>query len=155
MTKYIKDKTGKFAGSIGDGKTNIPTAPDALLKAGELIDADNTAYAQGLNDLSDGLGQVAEAWNNFERAARENHEARVAMNERHRHEYEAIVERQDRELEALKQKHALHDLDTAPEAVEREDHSHLATSTYRTRRGTWKPLPDQPKRTLWQRITGR
>jgi len=27
MTKYIKGKDGKFAGSIGDGKTNVPTAP--------------------------------------------------------------------------------------------------------------------------------
>lgn len=26
MTKYIKDKTGKFAGSIGDGKNNSPKA---------------------------------------------------------------------------------------------------------------------------------
>lgn len=27
MTKYIKDKNGKFAGSIGDGKTAVPTTP--------------------------------------------------------------------------------------------------------------------------------
>jgi hypothetical protein len=26
MTKYIKDKNGKFSGSIGDGKTDVPTA---------------------------------------------------------------------------------------------------------------------------------
>lgn len=32
MTRYIKDDSGKFAGSIGDGATNVPTAaPDVSL----------------------------------------------------------------------------------------------------------------------------
>jgi hypothetical protein len=29
MTKYVRGKDGKFAGSIGDGKTNLPTAAPA------------------------------------------------------------------------------------------------------------------------------
>lgn len=34
MTRYIKDDSGKFAGSIGDGATNIPTAaPDVSLSS--------------------------------------------------------------------------------------------------------------------------
>lgn len=34
MTRYIKDDSGKFAGSIGDGATNIPTAaPDIFVPA--------------------------------------------------------------------------------------------------------------------------
>ena len=33
MTKYIQGKDGKMAGSIGDGKTNIPTAPPPLPQA--------------------------------------------------------------------------------------------------------------------------
>lgn len=31
MTKYIKSKDGKFAGSIGDGKTNVPSAAPTSL----------------------------------------------------------------------------------------------------------------------------
>lgn len=35
MTQYIKGKNGKFAGSIGDGKTNIPTpAPVTVNRSG-------------------------------------------------------------------------------------------------------------------------
>lgn len=33
MTRYIKDDSGKFAGSIGDGATNVPTAaPDLAMQ---------------------------------------------------------------------------------------------------------------------------
>jgi len=32
MTKYIKDKQGHFAGSIGDGKTKVPTSRFTIIK---------------------------------------------------------------------------------------------------------------------------
>jgi len=35
MTKYIKNKNGKFAGSIGDGKTRVPTAARRPLTASD------------------------------------------------------------------------------------------------------------------------
>lgn len=54
MTKYIKGKDGKFAGSIGDGKTNVPTAAPKISKAeqrrlenNERIRAINERYAAG------------------------------------------------------------------------------------------------------------
>lgn len=46
MTRYIKDDSGKFAGSIGDGATNIPTAaPDVALPTGNLSNEDVHAAA--------------------------------------------------------------------------------------------------------------
>lgn len=49
MTKYIKGKDGKFAGSIGDGKTNIPTAAPKVSKA-EQKRLDSNAKIRELNE---------------------------------------------------------------------------------------------------------
>jgi hypothetical protein len=40
MTEYIKGKDGKFAGSIGDGKTHVPTAAPVIASApaAEIVD---------------------------------------------------------------------------------------------------------------------
>lgn len=48
MTRYLKDDSGKFAGSIGDGATNVPTAaPDLAMSP---VDALNDAVAgQGID----------------------------------------------------------------------------------------------------------
>lgn len=46
MTRYIKDDSGKFAGSIGDGATNVPTAaPDIFLPATAANTEDATSQA--------------------------------------------------------------------------------------------------------------
>lgn len=103
MTQYIKGSNGKFAGSIGEGKNNVPLAPDTLLKASALIDADNDTYAAGLRELNDGLNQVQEAWQKFEDAQRENLERRTEMNERHRREYEALILEQEQRRAKLEQ----------------------------------------------------
>lgn len=55
MAKYIKGKDGKFKGSIGDGKTRIPTAaqhPVGLTKS--LVDLDNAREA----NFSRGLAAI-------------------------------------------------------------------------------------------------
>lgn len=53
MAKYIKGKDGKFAGSIGDGKTNVPTAAPRL-----------TATAASQSTMSD-LGASTD-WSDLE-----------------------------------------------------------------------------------------
>lgn len=52
MTKYIKSKDGKFAGSIGDGKTNVPTAAPKLPKVSKAEQArlDNNAKIREFNE---------------------------------------------------------------------------------------------------------
>lgn len=57
MTKYIKGRDGKFAGSIGDGKNNVPTASNMP-----------TAAQSTVNDASE--SRVAEAYAKF--AAKKN-----------------------------------------------------------------------------------
>lgn len=67
MAKYIKGKDGKFKGSIGDGKTRIPTAsqnPVGLTKS--LVDLDNSRQAlagRGLGDIPLQYDPIYEAEN--------------------------------------------------------------------------------------------
>lgn len=67
MAKYIKGKDGKFKGSIGDGKTRIPTAaqsPVGLTKS--LVDLDNSrqaAFSRGLADIHLQYDPISEAEN--------------------------------------------------------------------------------------------
>lgn len=52
MTKYIKGKDGKFAGSIGDGKTSAPVAMQAPIAPQSNVVADfRAAQAEDLSAL--------------------------------------------------------------------------------------------------------
>jgi len=49
MTKYIKGKDGKFAGSIGDGKTNVPTPAPATVSKAEQKRQETNARIREIN----------------------------------------------------------------------------------------------------------
>jgi hypothetical protein len=60
MAKYVKDKHGKFAGSIGDGKTQVPTAAPRI--PGEDPSANNVTATEPFN-LDASLAELTARWN--------------------------------------------------------------------------------------------
>lgn len=66
MTKYIKGKDGKFAGSIGDGKDNVPTPAPKITKA-----------EQRRQEMNDRIREINERY----AAGREARELKAKKNE--------------------------------------------------------------------------
>ena len=66
MTKYVKGKDGKFAGSVGDGKTKVPTpAPAAPSKKDDVPEVPDhiAAQAEALRQHARELNEAAaESW---------------------------------------------------------------------------------------------
>lgn len=77
MTKYIKGKDGKFAGSIGDGKTNVPTPAPKISKA-----------EQRRQEMNDRIREINARWE----AGREERELKQRKDEAGRQAWFALSE---------------------------------------------------------------
>jgi hypothetical protein len=51
LTKYIKDKSGKFAGSIGDGNANIPSPQDDVVVQAQKATENNGDQVSTVSDI--------------------------------------------------------------------------------------------------------
>lgn len=88
MTKYIKGKDGKFVGSIGDGKTNVPTAAPNISShnssddSSTLADSTSVAWSKYQEQTSEAVtrpyGPINEVWARFALTMGECHNLAIA-----------------------------------------------------------------------------
>jgi hypothetical protein len=65
MPKHIQDKNGKFAGSIGDGKNQVPTAAPVISVQPIVLDAQGRREVSGiLGEMSRIAAESAANWQN-------------------------------------------------------------------------------------------
>jgi hypothetical protein len=87
MTKYIKGKDGKFVGSIGDGKTKVPTpaqpisSKDSLSNETSTSDSTSAAWSKYQEQTileTRAYGPINEAWARFALTMGECHNLAIA-----------------------------------------------------------------------------
>jgi hypothetical protein len=87
MTKYIKGKDGKFVGSIGDGKTKVPTAAPTISSQGSpedsssQIDSTSAAWSKYQEQTlleTRAYGPINEVWARFALTMGECHNLAIA-----------------------------------------------------------------------------
>lgn len=105
MTKYIQGEDGKFAGSIGDGKTNAPTelpappVPNPYAEAFTALEKVNETEKEINKTLSEGLSDISQAFDAIE----EYYRARIARREAAIAEYDRIQAESDARLAKIQE----------------------------------------------------